>query len=53
MYKSVLDYFRSIGLKAVKVQAGLDDAHAPARRAYERAGFKINLEEITYYKELL
>ena len=35
-----------------KVATGLDDAHAPARRAYERAGFDIKVEDVTYYKKL-
>jgi len=35
-----------------KVQTGLDEAHAPARRAYERAGFKTRLESVAYYMDL-
>ena len=38
--------------KVVKVTTGLDWAHAAARRAYERAGFKKHLESTTYYMEL-
>ncbi|MBT4097360.1 MAG: GNAT family N-acetyltransferase, partial [Gemmatimonadetes bacterium] len=34
------------------VGTGLDDAHAPARRAYERAGFDIAQQDVTYYKKL-
>ena len=40
------------GQKVVKVFTGLDWAHAPARRAYERAGFKRHLDSTTYFMEL-
>ncbi|NMA41797.1 MAG: GNAT family N-acetyltransferase [Oligosphaeraceae bacterium] len=52
MYKAVLEHFCAEGLKYAKVHTGLDWAHAPARRAYERAGFDRKLEHVTYYKEL-
>ena len=52
MYKYVLDLFRANGVKVAKVTTGLDWAHAPARRAYERAGFAKHLDSTTYYMEL-
>ena len=52
MYKYVMEVFRASGVKVVQVTTGLDWAHAPARRAYERAGFKRRLESVTYYMEL-
>ena len=52
MYRFVLDQFREAGVKVVRVTTGLDPAHAPARRAYERAGFKKHLDSATYYMEL-
>ena len=52
LYKAVLDYFREQGMVVAKVFTGLDDAHAPARRAYQRAGFDHSLEHVTYYMEL-
>jgi ribosomal protein S18 acetylase RimI-like enzyme len=52
MYKYVMEEFRKAGVKFVKVTTGLDWAHAPARRAYERAGFKKHLDSTTYYMEL-
>ncbi len=52
MYKAVLHFFRERGLKFVKVTTGLDEGHAPARRAYERAGFDRSLQFVTYYQEL-
>ena len=52
MYRYVLDRFRQEGVKVAKVTTGLDWAHAPARRAYERAGFKRHLDSTTYYLDL-
>lgn len=52
LYKAVLDYFRENGMIAARVFTGLDEAHAPARRAYERAGFNKSLKHVTYYMEL-
>ena len=52
MYKAVLDRFRQQGLRFARVSTGLDEAHARARRAYERAGFNIHEEGATYYMEL-
>ena len=52
MYKAVLSLFKEKGLKYAKVTTGLDDAHFPARRAYERAGFNISRSDITYYMKL-
>ncbi|MBR2373932.1 MAG: GNAT family N-acetyltransferase [Lentisphaeria bacterium] len=52
MYKYLLDEFRKHDVKLVKVTTGLDWAHAPARRAYERAGFKKHLDSTTYFMEL-
>lgn len=52
MYESVFKYFREKGMAYATVNTGLDSAHAPARRAYERAGFSICHEEVRYYKKL-
>jgi RimJ/RimL family protein N-acetyltransferase len=52
MYKAVLEYFRQHGMTYAKVHTGLDYAHAPARRAYERAGFNIKHEDVDYYMKL-
>jgi len=52
MYAAVLDHFRQQGMKAAKVGTGLDWAHAPARRAYERAGFDRKHENVTYWQTL-
>lgn len=52
MYKAVLERFRAAGMQTATVNTGLDDGHAPARRAYERAGFKARLESVSYYMKL-
>jgi ribosomal protein S18 acetylase RimI-like enzyme len=53
MYKAVFEQFIVKGMTFAKVSTGLDYAHEPARKAYERAGFNIKHEEVTYYKKLL
>ena len=52
MYTFVLNRFREEGLKYAQVRTGLNDAQAPARRAYEKAGFNIAKKEVTYYTYL-
>ncbi len=52
LYAAVLAHFREQGMRYAKVQTGCDEAHAPARRAYERAGFDIHHEDVTYFKKL-
>ncbi|MBQ7396820.1 MAG: GNAT family N-acetyltransferase [Lentisphaeria bacterium] len=52
MYQAVFEHFKSKGMKAAKVTTGLDYAHAPARKAYLRAGFDRELRSVTYYRTL-
>ena len=52
LYRAALDSFRARGMAFAKVGTGLDWAHAPARRAYERAGFNISHQNVTYWQEL-
>jgi ribosomal protein S18 acetylase RimI-like enzyme len=52
MYRHVCDRLRERGVRFVRVQTGGDPAHAPARRAYEKAGFGICLPKVDYYQEL-
>ena len=52
MYYFALDCFRSEGLRFACVGTGLDEGHAPARRAYEKAGFNIAQPQVTYYRYL-
>jgi ribosomal protein S18 acetylase RimI-like enzyme len=52
LYKAIFERLKAEGMKHACVQTGLDEAHAPARRAYERAGFDIHHERVFYYKKL-
>lgn len=52
MYRAVMEIFRAKGCKVAKVMTGLDDVFAPARRAYQKAGFREHLEHVTYYCDL-
>lgn len=52
MYAAVLELMRDRGMRFARVRTGLDEAHAPARQAYERAGFNIHHEDVDYFMEL-
>lgn len=52
MYEFVLSEMKREGVKYAVVNTGLDEGHAPARRAYEKIGFKKNLPSVKYYMEL-
>ena len=52
MYRHVLEFFRSSGLRFALVETGLDDAHIPARRAYEGVGFDHQDLTTVYYQDL-
>jgi len=51
-YERIFEELRRLGMEYVRVTTGLDDAHAPARRAYEAVGFDRQLPVVTYYREL-
>lgn len=52
LHTRVFEEMKARGCEAVLVRTGLDDAHAPARRAYEKDGFQNAIPGITYYKKL-
>jgi len=52
LYRHVLDRMRALGMRFAKVQTGLDPSHAPARAAYRKAGFDIELPAVTYFRRL-
>jgi ribosomal protein S18 acetylase RimI-like enzyme len=52
LYAYALQRMRELGLRYARVTTGGDAAHAPARRAYERAGFVQKLTSVEYYREL-
>ena len=52
LHTRIFEEMKASGCKAVRVSTGLDDAHAPARRAYQKDGFEHSLPGITYFKML-
>jgi ribosomal protein S18 acetylase RimI-like enzyme len=52
LYAYALDDLRALGARYVVVDTGGDPAHAPARRAYEKAGFNVALPVMHYYRKL-
>ena len=52
LYQYAFDRLRERGMRYVKVITGGDPSHAPARRAYQKAGFEIALPHVEYYREL-
>ena len=52
LYQEVLNYFKAQGLRYAHVDTGLDDAHIPARRAYEAVGFDRQVPSVEYWKDL-
>jgi ribosomal protein S18 acetylase RimI-like enzyme len=52
MYREVLQHFRDVGLRFAHVDTGLDDAHIPARRAYEAVGFDRQVPIVEYWQDL-
>ncbi len=52
LLKQAMDEMKRMGIRMALVFTGLDPAHAPARRAYEKAGFDIRMEKVVYYKPL-
>jgi len=51
-YRHVLELFRDKGMVYAEVCTGLDEAHAPARAAYKKVGFKLTVPKGTYYRKL-
>jgi len=52
MYEDALARMKAAGMKVANVATGADDSHAPARRAYEKAGFGPVLPCVYLYKKL-
>jgi ribosomal protein S18 acetylase RimI-like enzyme len=52
MYRHALDRFRELGLRFAHVDTGLDDAHIPARRAYEAVGFDRAVPTVDLWQRL-
>jgi ribosomal protein S18 acetylase RimI-like enzyme len=52
MYVHVLEHFRSLGLRYAHVDTGLDEAHIPARAAYEAVGFDRSVPTVDLWQRL-
>ena len=52
MYEFALDQLRAAGMSVATVGTGDDPSHAPARRAYEKAGFGPVLPNVYLYRSL-
>ena len=52
MYEFVLGKMKEEGMNGAIVETGGDDAHAPARQAYEKVGFTGAFPSLTYHVEL-
>lgn len=52
LYQHALAALKTAGMQLATVGAGGDPSHAPARRAYEKAGFSVHLPSIYMYRKL-
>ncbi len=52
MFEHGLELMRKAGMKAATVGTGGDPSHAPARRAYEKAGFNVGIPSVYLYRML-
>jgi ribosomal protein S18 acetylase RimI-like enzyme len=52
MYEHVLARMRELGIALATVGTGADPSHAPARRAYEKAGFGPAIPSVFLYRLL-
>lgn len=52
MYNHALERMREAGMRVATVGTGGDPSHAPARRAYEKAGFGPALPSLYLYRSL-
>lgn len=52
MYAEALARMKALGAEVAEVGTGGDAAHAPARRAYEKAGFLAGIPSVQLYKRL-
>ena len=46
MYNTMLERMRQAGMRVATVSTGGDSSHAPARRAYQKAGFYVGIPSI-------
>ena len=46
MYEHALGHMKEAGMRAATVSTGGDPSHAPARRAYQKAGFEVGIPSV-------
>jgi hypothetical protein len=52
MYEFVVAQMRAAGMRVATVSTGGDPSHAPARRAYEKAGFNVGIPSVWLCQKL-
>lgn len=52
LYEHALATLKAAGMQLATVDTGGDPSHAPARRAYEKAGFSVHIPSIYMYRKL-
>jgi len=52
LYRHTLELFREAGMAYAKVHTGLDEAHTPARTAYQKVGFELMMPHGEFYRKL-
>jgi GNAT superfamily N-acetyltransferase len=52
LYELALARMRQAGMKVATVGTGGDSSHAPARRAYRKAGFDLEIPSVWMYRKL-
>ena len=52
IYRFVIERMRQAGMRVATVSTGGDPSHAPARRAYEKAGFIVGIPSIWLCQKL-
>ena len=52
LYEFILEEMKDRGARAATVGTGGDPSHAPARRAYEKAGFSLAIPSVWLYRLL-
>lgn len=46
MYTFAIERMKAAGMRVATVATGGDDSHAPARRAYQKAGFNVQIPSV-------
>ncbi|MBX2879639.1 MAG: GNAT family N-acetyltransferase [Granulosicoccus sp.] len=52
MYGFVIAEMKAAGMRVATVATGGDESHAPARRAYEKSGFDVQIPSVWYCRTL-